>query len=221
MYGGAAMGQAAAAFSCQHQQCQQQQHPPLATLSHVLLTCPVAAAAWQWFLGVWQQVPAGGEQLPDVTNSRLMLLDDSSVWAPPATARQLWTYLRLQMLECLFQQASQSQQQPQQQPLQQQQQHQEEWQHQQVGQGQQLQQQQQQGHSREVLAVVCSFRAAVQQQVTRDFRRVSADVRLEAGVPLSWLPGKPPTLGQAEFWAKWGGLARGHPPTFAMGVEGV
>jgi hypothetical protein len=217
MYGGVARGQAATAFACQRQECQsqqqqqQQQHPPLATLSHVLLTCPVAVAAWQWFLQVWQQVPAGGQQPPDVTSSRLLLLDDSTVWAPPAAVRQLWTYLRLQMLECLYNQATQPQQQQQQegQPAG------EQGPEQQGGQGLDQHQPQQPGHGRGLLAVVQTFRAAVQQQITRDFRRVGADARLEAGVPLSWLPGRPPTLEEAEFWRRWRGLAHGHPPTFA------
>jgi hypothetical protein len=36
-------------FTCQHPQCQQQQEPPLETISHAMLTCPIAATVWQWF----------------------------------------------------------------------------------------------------------------------------------------------------------------------------
>jgi hypothetical protein len=187
VHAGAARGQTAGEFACRYPECQQQQQqqlPPLATLSHVLLECPVAAAAWQWFLRVWQRVQPGSE--PDVGSSRLMLLDDSSVWAPPAEAAYMWTYLRLQMLECLYNQASL----------------------------------QQAGTtcSRPALAVACSFKAAVQQQMQRDYRRVGADIRLTAGVPLSWLPGKSPELELGDFLMKWGGLARAGRPVFAVGM---
>jgi exonuclease III len=89
-------------FTCQHPQCQQQQEPPLETTSHALLTCPAAAAAWQWFARrVWQKVQPGAEV--QVSSARLMLLDDCSAWAPPQDKAQLWTHLRLLMLETLWQ----------------------------------------------------------------------------------------------------------------------
>jgi len=98
----------------------------------------------------------------------------------------MWTYLRLQMLECLYNHASL----------------------------------QQAGTtcSRPALAVACSFKAAVQQQMQRDYRRVGADIRLTAGVPLSWLPGKSPELELGDFLMKWGGLARAGRPVFAVGM---
>ena len=62
--------EAAEQFACQQEQCQQQQRPPLETISHDLLTCPAAARAWQWFAehvwsrvqqnaGIWVRCPAG------------------------------------------------------------------------------------------------------------------------------------------------------------------
>jgi hypothetical protein len=210
MYAAAAGGTAAAEFACPRQRCQQQQpqqqqqqhggqqqqqqqqqqpqHPPLATLSHVLLECPVAAAAWQFFTRVWQARQPGAA--PDVTSSRLLLLDDSSVWAPPAGLAPLWTYLRLQMLECLLVQAD--------------------------GVRDVQQQQQQQPQPGDTLMVVALFRSRLKQQMARDWQRVGGDVRLEAGVPLSWLPGRPPTLSPAQFSAKWGGLAVGTPPRLSV-----
>jgi hypothetical protein len=192
----------------------------LATLSHVLLECPTAAAAWQWFLRLWQAVEPGAE--PDVTSSRIVLLDDSSVWAPSARKRQLWTLLRLQMLECLFIQATQRQRQQQQQQQveeeqsQQQQQQQEQpldQQHEQPLDQQPLdqqpldQQEQQAAANRAARAAVCSFRAAVQAMIRSDRTRMCGDVRWAAGVPLSWLPGKSPLLDAETFDNKWGVLA--------------
>jgi hypothetical protein len=120
-----------------------------------------------------------------------MLLDDSSVWAAPAEVAYMWTYLRLQMLECLLNQATQSQR------------------------------QQQAPHSNAALAVACSFKAAVQQQMARDYRRVDEDIRLTAGVPLSWLPGKSPELDTAQFLTKWGALAQNGQPVFSVPLAGL
>jgi hypothetical protein len=89
-------------FACQQLQCQQQQPPPLDTISHALLSCPTAAAVWRWFAEqVWQKVQPREAQ-PDVSSMQLILLDDSSVWAPPQQKALLWTHLRLLMLETLW-----------------------------------------------------------------------------------------------------------------------
>jgi hypothetical protein len=85
-------------YSCVARACQQQ--PQLETLSHAFVLCPEAATLWQWFVGMWQRVQPG--TAPPVTDSRLMLLDDISVWSPPADKLQLWTYLRLLLLESVW-----------------------------------------------------------------------------------------------------------------------
>jgi hypothetical protein len=59
----------------------------------------VAAAVWQWFAQLWQQVQPGA--VVPIT-SRVLLLDDFSAWAPPADKQLLWTHLRLLLLESIY-----------------------------------------------------------------------------------------------------------------------
>ena len=105
------------------QQQQQQQHQPtsvplgpeqppqqqpqpqvgeyqLETLSHMFVQCPIAAAAWQWFAGMWRRVQPGA--VVDVSSIRLLLLDDYTVFCPPPAQQRLWTYLRLLMLHTIW-----------------------------------------------------------------------------------------------------------------------
>ncbi len=72
----------------------------LETLAHLLVSCPVAAAAWAWFAMVWARVQPGAEV--DVSNTRIVLLGDSTAWQPPVALQQLWTYLRLLLLESIW-----------------------------------------------------------------------------------------------------------------------
>jgi hypothetical protein len=65
-----------------------------------LVSCPVAAAAWAWFAMVWVRVQPGAEV--DVSNTRVILLGDRTAWQPPAALQQLWTYLRLLLLESIW-----------------------------------------------------------------------------------------------------------------------
>lgn len=109
--------------------------------------------------------PGGGLDCSDL---RVLLLDDSSVWQPPAELRQLWTHLRLLMLESIWvvrcaagsRQYTSSQ-------------------------------------------VVHRFIAALQQQLKQDWARTRGDIRVDSGVPLSWLRGRNPTMDADRFAAKW------------------
>ena len=38
----------------------------------------------------------------DFSSASILLLDDSTVWQPPQPLRQLWTYMRLLMLEPIW-----------------------------------------------------------------------------------------------------------------------
>ena len=80
---------------CPHAECR----APLQHLSHLFVTCPVAAAVWQWVAGVWVAV-AGGPAPP--TSVAVLLADDARVWSPPPTLRPLWTRLRLAALHALW-----------------------------------------------------------------------------------------------------------------------
>jgi hypothetical protein len=167
----------------QQQQQQQQQggqeaaggEPPplpprhqLESLTHMFVLCPSVRGAWQWLEGVWGRVQLGGG--PNCSDVRVLLLDDSSVWQPPAELQQLWTHLRLLMLESVWavRCAAGSQQYT-------------------------------------STQVVCRFIAALQQQLQQDWARTRGDIRLNSGVPLSWLRGRSPVLSESRFAAKWQG----------------
>ncbi len=203
-----------AAFVCPAQQCQQQ--PQLETLSHLFVECPVAAALWFWFAQLWQKIQPGAA-VP-VSSTRVLLLDDDRVWAPPVEKQQQWTYMRLLLLESIWAVRSR------------------------CGVGSQAAGGSQatstssssssnssvQGSSNgsqgaaaggtgssrfTARAVACRFRAQLQQQMRRDWQRVGEDVRLGSGVPLAWLRGPPPELTMLAFWRKWG-------PLFNVGDDG-
>jgi hypothetical protein len=175
---------AIAQFGCPHSHCQRQQEPPLDTLTHAFVSCPVTASVLLWFAGLWQQAQPGAAA--PVGDARVMLLDDSRVWAPPPAKQWTWSYLRLLLLECLWEQrvASQS------------------------------------GQRFTARMVARRFRAAAQRQMQQDWARVGEDVRLDAGVPLSWLRGRKPELDAATFAARWAGLVSHaqHPPTLVVSV---
>lgn len=72
----------------------------LESLTHMFVRCPAIREAWVWFAGMWDRVqPGAGVDCSDV---RVLLLDDASVWRPPAELQQLWTHLRLLMLESIW-----------------------------------------------------------------------------------------------------------------------
>jgi exonuclease III len=78
----------------------QREHFTLESLTHLFVSCPVAAAAWAWFARVWARVQPGTEI--DVGSVSVLLLDDRTAWQPPAALQQLWTYLRLLLLESIW-----------------------------------------------------------------------------------------------------------------------
>lgn len=51
--------------------------------------------------------------------------------------------------------------------------------------------------------IISRFVAALQQQIRQDWGRVRDDIRLDAGVPLSWLRGRSPCMAPERFTAKW------------------
>jgi hypothetical protein len=53
--------------------------------------------------------------------------------------------------------------------------------------------------------VVHRFIAALQQQLKQDWARTRGDIRVDSGVPLSWLRGRSPVVRAAKFAAKWQG----------------
>lgn len=51
--------------------------------------------------------------------------------------------------------------------------------------------------------VISRFVAALQQQLRQDWARTEGDIRVDSGVPLSWLRGRNPVLPPERFTAKW------------------
>ncbi len=150
----------------QQQQQHQQEQYQLESLSHLFVTCPSMRGAWHWFAAVWAQVQhASGV---DCSNFRTLLLDDSSVWQPPRELQQLWTHLRLLMLESIWVVRCAAEGSP-------------------YSSGQ----------------VVARFRAALQQQLKQDWARTQGDIRVDSGVPMSWLRGRSPVILPERFVAKW------------------
>ena len=141
---------------------------PLETMSHALVGCPPSQGAWAWLQQQWCRLDLGAvtDRGLSCQDPRVVLLDDTSVWKPPAALARMWTHLRLLMLQSVYgaraeQQFSSSQ-------------------------------------------VVGRFLAALQQQLVQDWAR-RVDIRVDSGVPLSYLRGRSPVLPAAEFAAKWQG----------------
>jgi hypothetical protein len=59
----------------------------------------MAAAVCQRFLHLWQQVQPGAVIF---IRSRLLLLDDFGIWAPPQEKQLLWKQSRLLLLESIW-----------------------------------------------------------------------------------------------------------------------
>jgi hypothetical protein len=115
----------------------------------------MAVQVWAWFAQVWAKVQPGAAV--DFSSIRLLLLDDSSVWQPPAALQQLWTYLRLLLLESIWVVRCSSN-----------------------------------GRPFTSSQVTSRFLAELQQQLKQDWARTQGDIRLNSGVPLSWLQGPQP-----------------------------
>jgi hypothetical protein len=84
----------AAAASCPHACCAD----TLATLSHMFITCPLAAQVLDWVCATW--VAVTGEAAPP-RSADLFLADDRRVWTPAPALLPLWQRLRLAMLASL------------------------------------------------------------------------------------------------------------------------
>ena len=52
-------------------------------------------------------------------------------------------------------------------------------------------------------SIISRFMAALQQQLKQDWARTQGDIRVNSGVPLSWLKGCDPRLSQQQFAARW------------------
>jgi hypothetical protein len=155
----------------QYSGAQQLGSPPpesyqLETLTHLFVQCPIAVAVWAWFARVWSRVQP--DAAVDFSSARILLLDDSTVWQPPQPLRQLWTYMRLLMLESIWVVRCASN-----------------------------------GSPFSSAAIIVRFKAALQQQLWQDWLRTRGDIRLDCGVPMSWLRGRDPVMSPVKFEAKW------------------
>lgn len=82
------------AAGCPHVGCQ----GALQDLTHAFLTCPVAAPVWAWIAEVWGHL---SESLPPVTPA-IILAADPRPWAPAPHLADLWSRLRLTVLQELW-----------------------------------------------------------------------------------------------------------------------
>ena len=81
---------------CPHAHCQGQ----LATLSPVMLSCPVSHAVWQWFAATWAAV---SQQPAPPLHADLFLADDRrGPWQPATDLSSLWQRLRLLVITQLW-----------------------------------------------------------------------------------------------------------------------
>ena len=82
--------------ACPHHGCLGQ----LASLSHVMLTCPVSQAVWQWFASIWTAI---SQQEPPPLHADLLLADDRrGPWQPAPQLGSLWQRLRLLVITQLW-----------------------------------------------------------------------------------------------------------------------
>ena len=71
-----------------------------ATLSHVLLTCPVSQAVWQWFASIWAAI---SQRQPRPLHADLLLADDRrGPWQMLEELAGLWQRLRLLVITQLW-----------------------------------------------------------------------------------------------------------------------
>ena len=80
---------------CPHAACM----GSLQTLSHMFVTCSVAAPVWSWVASLMACLPDCTR--PPITVS-VLLADDSRVWHPPSKLQPLWLRLRLATLHALW-----------------------------------------------------------------------------------------------------------------------
>ena len=82
--------------ACPHHGCLGQ----LASLSHVMLTCPASQAVWQWFASIWTAI---SQQEPPPLHADLLLADDRrGPWQPAPHLGSLWQRLRLLVITQLW-----------------------------------------------------------------------------------------------------------------------
>jgi hypothetical protein len=80
---------------CTHSTCGA---PHYDTLSHVLLTCPLASLVWSWLGTLWESVT--GHRFPMTV--AVLLADDRRPWRPAPDAEALWVRLCLLCMAALW-----------------------------------------------------------------------------------------------------------------------
>ena len=82
---------------CRAPACASAAQPPVETLLHLFLECPVGKAALQWLQGLWARLAPSAAPPPLLPH--LWLADDHSTWQPPSQLLGLWVLLRVTMLK--------------------------------------------------------------------------------------------------------------------------
>ena len=86
---------AASAAACPHPACVGAPQD----LSHMFISCAVAASVWSWLLDVWERLT--GVSCPPLC-AAVLLADDRRVWQAPTALRPLWQRIRLAALHALW-----------------------------------------------------------------------------------------------------------------------
>ena len=89
-------GRHALQHTCPCAACQGQ----LATLTHVMLTCPTAAPVWQWFAAIWAAITAAAA--PPISAELLLADDRRQGWQPEAAHLPLWHRIRLMIIREIY-----------------------------------------------------------------------------------------------------------------------
>ena len=85
-----------ASHLCPHAACQER----LATVSHVMLSCPISQAVWRWFAATWSAVAQ--QPAPPLHAAPLPADDRRGPWQPLAELDSLWERLRLLVITQLW-----------------------------------------------------------------------------------------------------------------------
>lgn len=85
---------------CRAPACASASQPPVETLLHLFLECPVGKTALLWLQGLWARLAPSAAPPPLLPH--VWLADDHATWQPPRQLLGLWTLLRITMLKRIW-----------------------------------------------------------------------------------------------------------------------
>ena len=85
---------------CRAPACAAAAPPPVETLLHLFMECPVGKTALTWLSGLWELMAPTTAPPPFLPH--VWLADDQSTWQPPRRLAGLWVLLRVTMLKRIW-----------------------------------------------------------------------------------------------------------------------